>query len=331
MVNRERLTALAAEANHNGRRYYNRHRTPHHGLAAFLRWQWQTRGRFPARQHFPLQQPDPARLAGPATKPQLTWIGHASFLFQYQGWNLLTDPVFSQRCSPFSFAGPKRAVPPALTVAQLPEINAVLISHNHYDHLDRQTVRQLQARFGDGIQWFVPSGVKPWLRAQGVRQITELGWWQSVCHDQAEVFFLPTQHFSGRGPGDHNHTLWGSWRVNFPDFSLYFAGDTGYAPLFQEIGTTLGPVDLALLPIGAYEPRWFMAPVHINPAEAVRIHQDIRARQSVAMHWGTFVLTDEPLDEPPRALRRALAEQGLPANDFLIPDHGQLLHFSSHE
>ena len=328
MIDRQRLAALAAEEPASQRRkhaFRNRFATPHHGLGAFLRWQWESRGRFPGHQSFPLHTPDPEQLRQPGNRPQITWIGHATYLFQHRGWNLLTDPVFSDRCSPFTFAGPKRAVPPALTIDQLPDINAVLVSHNHYDHLDKASVKQLQARFGRDILWFVPQGIAAWLRKLGVERIIELGWWQSDYHGQVEAFCLPAQHFSGRGPNDHNQTLWCSWRLNFPDFSLYFAGDTGYAPLFNEIGQVFGPVDLALLPIGAYEPRWFMSPVHINPAEAVKIHQDIQARQSLAMHWGTFVLTDEPMDAPPKALARALTEQHIEHVHFRVPQHGETL------
>ncbi|EKF72947.1 phospholipase [Alcanivorax hongdengensis A-11-3] len=329
MIDRERLAALASEANHDGKRYQNRYRTPHHGLREFVRWQWQSRGQFPAQQSFPLITPAPHMLAEPASQPRLTWIGHSTFLLQYRGWNLLTDPVFSERCSPVQFAGPKRAVPPALSIDELPPINAILVSHNHYDHLDRRSVRQLQARFGRKIVWFVPQGVADWLRRFGVERIIELGWWQSEFHGQVEAFCLPAQHFSGRGAGDHNRSLWCSWRLQFPEFSFYFAGDTGYAPVFSEISELLGPVDLALLPIGAYEPRWFMSPVHVNPAEAVRIHCDLQAKESVAMHWGTFILTDEPMDAPPKALATALKDQDVDARRFHVPRHGETLMFES--
>ena len=325
MIDRERLAALAAQQPDDPGVYRNLYETPHHGLREFLRWQWDSRGRFPRHITFPQQTPDSTQLASPGNAPQLTWVGHSTFLFQYKGWNLLTDPVFSERCSPFTFAGPKRAVPPALTIDQLPPINAVLVSHNHYDHLDKASVKQLQARFGRDILWFAPLGVASWLRKLGVERIIELGWWQSEFHGQVEAFCLPAQHFSGRGPGDHNRSLWCSWRLEFPDFSLYFAGDTGYAPLFGEIGELFGPVDLALLPIGAYEPRWFMSPVHINPAEAVRIHLDIQSRQSVAMHWGTFVLTDEPMDAPPKALALAMESHSIHPDQFRVPQHGETL------
>ena len=327
MIDRDRLQALAAQQGPAKGRFRNLYPTPQHGIKDFLRWQWDTRGRFPGHQAFPLQEPDLALLAQPASAPRLTWIGHSTFLFQYSGWNLLTDPVFSERCSPFSFVGPKRAVPPALSLDQLPPINAVLVSHNHYDHLDKASVSALHAQYGADIQWFVPSGVADWLRKLGVERVTELGWWESSFHGQVEAFCLPAQHFSGRGPGDNNRSLWCSWRLEFPAFSLYFAGDTGYAPLFSQIGDVMGPVDLALLPIGAYEPRWFMSPVHVNPAEAVRIHQEIRARHSVAMHWGTFVLTDEPMDAPPKALAAALQEQQINPGTFRVAQHGETLLF----
>lgn len=322
MTDWARLEQLAAENPHNGRHFINRFPTPSHGLREFLRWQRESRGRFPGHVDFPLNKPDPVTLAASADQPRLTWIGHATWLIQYRGWNLLTDPVFSERCSPLSFAGPRRCVPPALTVAELPPIDAVLVSHNHYDHLDRRAVADLNRRFGDKLCWFAPTGVGTWLRRRGIGQVVELSWWQHHRHRQVDAFCLPAQHFSGRGARDRNKTLWCGWRLNWPEFSLFFAGDTGYAPLFEEIGDVMGPVDVALLPIGAYEPRWFMSPVHINPHEAVRIHRDLGARRSLAMHWGTFVLTDEALDEPPRALARARRDHGVEDHAFQVPGHG---------
>ena len=329
MTDWARLEQLAAERPHDGRRFINRYPTPHHGLREFLRWQRQTGGRFPRHLPFPLRRPDPAELAAPAPQPRFTWIGHATYLIQYQGWNLLTDPVFAERCSPVSFAGPKRAVAPALEIDELPPIHAVLVSHNHYDHLDRAAVDALNRRFGDQVLWFAPTGVGAWLRRRGIGRVVELSWWQHHREGEVDAFCVPSQHFSGRGARDRNRTLWCGWRLNWPDFSLMFAGDTGYAPVFEEIGDVLGPVDAALLPIGAYAPRWFMAPVHINPDEAVRIHLDLRARQSLAMHWGTFVLTDEPLDEPPKALAAALARHGVAADAFRVPGHGDTLTLES--
>lgn len=323
-----RLAQLAAEAVAGTKsigqrpRFRNRFPTPHHGLRDVLRWQWQSRGRSPARTSFPLTHPDTAMLATAAERPRFTWIGHSTWLVQYRGYNLLTDPVFAERCSPLSFAGPRRVVPPALTVDQLPTIHAVLVSHNHYDHLDQAAVVALNHRFGDNLCWFAPTGVGQWLQRQRVRQVVELGWWQHHRHPPFDAFCLPVQHFSGRGLRDRDRTLWCGWRLNWPDFSLFFAGDTGYAPVFREIHDVMGPVDMALLPIGAYQPRWFMAPVHVDPEEAVRIHQDLQARHSLAMHWGTFILTDEALDEPPRALNRALREAGVAESAFRVLGHG---------
>lgn len=322
-VDRQRLAELAGRPHRQGARYRNLQAVSPHGLADFLRWQAQTGGRFPPLRRFPLAPLDRERIHHPGTQPQLTWIGHASFLFQYQGINLLTDPVFSERCSPVGFLGPKRGTPPALTVETLPEIHRVLISHNHYDHLDRPTVLELHHRFGDRLRFYVPKGLAAWFRREGIDNLVELDWYQSDDGDPVETFCLPAQHFSGRGPLDRNRTLWCGWRLHFSDFSLYFAGDTGYGPIFRDMAEVLGPVDLALLPIGAYAPRWFMAPVHINPDEAVHIHRDIEARQSIAMHWGTFVLTDEPMTEPPERLRNALREQQVPAADFRVMAHGE--------
>jgi N-acyl-phosphatidylethanolamine-hydrolysing phospholipase D len=324
-IDRDRLAELAGRPHRQGPRYRNLKSLPAHGLVDFLRWQWDTGARFPALQRFPLRHPDPDRIAHPGKAPQLTWLGHASFLFQFAGLNLLTDPVFSERCSPIGFVGPRRGTPPALTVDTLPEIHRVLISHNHYDHLDLDTVRALRRRFGDTLRFYVPAGLAGWFRREGIDNLVELDWYQSEHSDEVESIFVPAQHFSGRGALDRNRSLWGGWRLHFRDFSFYFAGDTGYSEtLFAEMREALGPVDLALLPIGAYAPRWFMSPVHVAPEEAVHIHRDLEARRSVAMHWGTFVLTDEPMHEPPERLRAAMQEQGVAPDEFLVLEHGEM-------
>lgn len=327
-VDRTRLAALAARPAFHKGRYRNPDRTPRHGFGAFLRWQRETGGRFPPGRAFPLTTPDPALLNSPAETPRLTWIGHASFLFQYRDISLLTDPVFARRASPVQWAGPKRFTPPALTADTVPPVNQVLISHNHYDHLDHDTVRALHRRFGSAITWFVPEGVAAWFRRRGIRNLVERGWWQSAPHQAGEAFFVPAQHFSGRGARDGNRTLWGGWVMDIHDLRLYFAGDTGYGSCFAEIGEVFGDIDLALIPIGAYAPRWFMSPVHVDPDDAVQIHRDVRARTSVAMHWGTFVLTDEPMDEPPRRLAEARAAAGVADDAFRVLAHGETLTLS---
>lgn len=327
-IKRPRLAELVMQDSYHAGRYHNLEKTPRHGWREFLRWQQQHGWRFPKGQAFPRQKPPASLLRNPGKEPRLTWLGHASFLFQYQGISLLTDPVFSERCSPFSFVGPKRFTPSALSVDELPDIDLVVISHNHYDHLDQQSVLQLRRRFGERIHFMVPKGLAAWFRRRGIDNVTELGWWQSQPLRGLEAFFLPAQHFSGRGLRDHNDTLWGGWWLEFNDFSLYFAGDTGYGSVFSTIGEVMGAPDLALLPIGAYAPRWMMQGVHVDPADAVQIHCDIGAKQSVAMHWGTFVLTDEPMDEPPRKLRDALQQQALPATCFRVMAHGESRCFS---
>lgn len=324
-IDRERLAALAAKPHFHRDRYRNLERTEQHGLGDFLRWQLAPGRRFPAGKRYMLLRPDGHLLMNPPTAPQLTWLGHASFLFQYRGLNVLTDPVLSDRASPFRLIGPKRFTPPALTVADMPPIHLVLISHNHYDHLDEATVRQLHRRFGDNLCFCIPMGLRRWFEKRGIHNLVELDWWQSTpLADKNEVFCLPTQHFSGRTATDTNTSLWCSWLLEMDGFRFYFGGDTGYGQVFRDIGELFAPIDLALLPIGAYDPRWFMAPVHVAPEEAVKIHQDIGARQSVAMHWGTFVLTDEPMDEPPRRLRQALEKQGMSESAFRVMQHGEV-------
>ncbi|MBW0147200.1 MBL fold metallo-hydrolase [Marinobacter arenosus] len=324
-IDRERLAALAAKPHVDGGRYRNLEPVPRHGLGDFLRWQLAPGRRFPKGKRYTLLRPDGHALMNPPPEPQLAWLGHASFLFQYRGLNVLTDPVLSDRASPFRLVGPRRFTPPALTVADMPPIHLVLVSHNHYDHLDEATVRQLHRRFGNDLRFCIPMGLRRWFEKRGIHNLLELDWWQSApLTGNNEAFCLPTQHFSGRTATDTNTTLWCSWLLEMDGFRFYFGGDTGYGQVFRDIGELFAPIDLALLPIGAYDPRWFMAPVHVAPEEALKIHQDIGARQSVAMHWGTFVLTDEPMDEPPRRLRLALEKHGLNESVFRVMQHGEV-------
>lgn len=324
-IDRARLAELARQRPFHKGKYRNLARTPAHGLGDFLRWQMSPGKRFPPGHRYPLTRPDAHLLAVPGDAPQLTWIGHSSFLFQFRGLNVLTDPVFSERASPFPFAGPKRYTPAAMQVDDLPPVDLVLVSHNHYDHLDDATVRALHRRFGDNVCFCVPEGLADWFRKRGIHNLVELCWWQSRALPGGEVFCVPAQHFSGRGPADTNLSLWCGWILALGDYRLYFAGDTGYGPVFSTIGEVFGGVDLALLPIGAYDPRWFMGPVHVAPEEAVHIHRDVRARRSIGMHWGAFVLTDEPMDEPPRRLHQAMLEQHLDPHTFDVMQHGQTL------
>jgi N-acyl-phosphatidylethanolamine-hydrolysing phospholipase D len=265
--------------------------------------------------------------AGNAMQPALTWIGHASALVQMGGLNVLTDPVFSDRVSPFSFVGPRRHQPPALTPANLPAIDLVLISHNHYDHLDESSVRALNAQAGGPPLFVVPLGLKAWMANVGITNVVELDWWQSRRIGATEVVLTPVQHWSGRSLNDRMKTLWGGYAVFAPDLHLFFSGDTGYSKDFADIRARFadrqrpeqgGGFDVALIAVGAYEPRWFMTSQHVNPAEAVQVHLDLGAKRSVGIHWGTFPLTDEALDEPPRHLAQARRAQGLADEDFVV-------------
>ncbi len=243
------------------------------------------------------------------------WLGHACVLLRVGELHVLTDPVLSQRASPLSFAGPRRRTPAPTSVAQLPHVDVVLISHNHYDHLDTQTVKQLAHRFPQAL-FLVPLGLAGWLRRRGVKNVRELDWWQWVEHGGARFTCVPAQHWSKRTLWDTNRSLWSGWVMRHPDLRFYFAGDTGYSPELARIGERLGPFDLAALPIGAYAPRWFMHGQHVDPAQAVQLHRELDCRRSLAIHWGVFELADDALDEPPRLLAEALREQQVAAADF---------------
>ncbi len=310
-------------------------------LADLLRWRWQAwRDDLPRPPERPVESvlPELARLQANSTAarlpqgtpaaaavPSVTWIGHATALVQSGGLNILTDPVFSDRASPVQFLGPRRAQAPGISLADLPPIDVVVVSHNHYDHLDRLSVVQLDARSGGKTLFLVPLGNKALLEQHGVRQVVELDWWQSHTHQGVEFHLVPVQHWSARSLGDRNQTLWGGWAVFARDLHWYFSGDAGYSRDFADTGERFRGrgFDLALMAIGAYEPRWFMQPQHINPAEAVQAHQDLGARRSLGIHWGTFSLTDEPLDQPPRDLAQARQAAGLAEQDFFVLKIGQ--------
>jgi N-acyl-phosphatidylethanolamine-hydrolysing phospholipase D len=236
--------------------------------------------------------------------PTVTWIGHATLLVQMDHVTFLTDPIWSERASPVDFAGPERLQPPGVALDALPPIDFVLVSHNHYDHLDEETLGEL-ARRNPQTRFIVPLENAHTLRDAGVRNVVELDWGQSVRVAGVEIVCLPTQHWSARGPFDGRVALWSSYAVVGPEHRFYFAGDTGYFDGFARVGAHLGPFDLAAVPIGAYLPVEMMQHHHMNPEEAVRAGLDLRARNLVPMHYGTFDLSDEPPDEPPRRFRAA--------------------------
>jgi L-ascorbate metabolism protein UlaG (beta-lactamase superfamily) len=246
---------------------------------------------------------------------RVTFINHSTTLIQVGGINILTDPVYSHRVSPVAFAGPKRHRAPGIRFKDLPPIDLVLVSHNHYDHLDVATLRRLQDAHGPRI--ITPLGNGSLMRRNGVRNAIELDWWERF----ENVTVVPAQHFSARALSDRNYNLWGGFVVSSDRGNIYFAGDSGWGSHFEEIGRRFAPIRLALLPIGAYLPRWFMRPAHIEPAEAVRAHQALNADTSVAIHFGTFALGDDGELEPVRDLQRAIEAGGSPR--FWILNHGE--------
>ena len=305
----------AAKQHHTGNGFRNVHSTGPRG--SFWKWQWERWRKGlpktpPGGYRFEVLEPDVPFLKANGQETTVTWIGHATLLIQAGGVNILTDPHLGERASPVSFAGPKRVVPPAISFDELPRIDIVLISHNHYDHLDEGTLKRLASSPGGSPRFLVPLGIKDWFRSRGIYDVGEMDWWETEKVLGLSLHFVPTQHWSARSPFDRNETLWGAWVVEGPGFRFFFCGDAGYSAHFREIAQIFGSFDLAAIPIGAYEPRWFMKAAHLDPAEAVKVHQDLKSRFSIAIQWGTFVLSDEPLDEPPVRLAAEWKKRRLP-------------------
>jgi L-ascorbate metabolism protein UlaG (beta-lactamase superfamily) len=301
----------------DGRRFFNPNgangqpfwMVPHLLLTPWTRWPSEV----PVQPRRP-PNPEPDQVV-------VTFVGHATFLIQVGATTVLTDPVYSRRASPVSFAGPRQARAPGVRFDDLPTISLVLLSHNHYDHCDLRTLRRLERRFHP--TFVTPLGNGRLLRSAGIRQVEEIDWWETANAAPFPITQTPAQHFSARSMFDRNRALWGGFLIEAGGHRILFAGDTGYGPHFREIALRLGPIDLALLPIGAYEPRWFMKDIHMNPAEAVQAHLDLAARQSIAMHFGRFQLTPEGIDEPVRELANALRERGVSAERFRTPESGE--------
>jgi len=251
----------------------------------------------------------------------VTFIGHATFLIQTPAGNMLTDPMYSQRAGPFNVLGPKRVRQPAVRFDDLPPISTVLLSHNHYDHCDLPTLRRLARRFDPAV--VTPLGNARLVRSAGIRHVEELDWWQPAADSQVPMTATPAQHFSARTPWDRNRALWCGFVLQAGQRRIYFAGDTAYAPFLREIPERLGRIDFALLPIGAYEPRWFMKAVHMNPEEAVQAHIDLGGPETVAMHFGTFQLTAEGIDAPQRALEESRRQKHISPSLFRVLEFGQ--------
>lgn len=339
--------ATATPAHHGPDGFRNNYIGPiNKSLLDVVQWRigrWRDGLPLPLKEPIPTQAADLGFIhanarAGAAMQPAVTWIGHATTLVQASGLNIITDPAFSQRVSPVQFLGPERAQPPGVALAELPRIDVVVVSHNHYDHLDRLSVLLLEQQAGGAPLFLVPLGNRKWMQDLGLSRVVELDWWQKhgvtpPDGGAAVDFFLtPVQHWSGRYWLDKQQTLWGGWAVFGPDFHWYFGGDTGYSKDFADTRERFaarqtpaqgGGFDLALLPIGAYQPRWFMTEQHIDPIEAVKAHRDLGARRSLGIHWGTFDLAEEPLDQPPRDLAESLRRASLSADDFFVLKIGE--------
>ena len=317
----------------NGRFYNPWPDSAPHSFRDVLKWSRERR-RHP-------RAPDPprnsfARATSEITHPRAgadhfsaTWIGHSTVLLQFAGKNIITDPVFSQRASPVQWAGPRRLTDPSMPTSALPPIDIVLLSHNHYDHLDKASVKRI-ARANPAAVWVAPLGLSSYVRRWGVRDLVELDWWGSAVVDGIRVTATPARHFTARGIRDRNKSLWCGFALEVDGRRAYFAGDTAYHPAFGEIGERCGPFDFVMIPIGAYDPRWFMKIVHVDPEEAVQIYRDIIAAHPnnqnplmLAIHWGTFRLTDEPMDEPPQRAISRWRDMGLAGNRLWIAKLGE--------
>jgi L-ascorbate metabolism protein UlaG (beta-lactamase superfamily) len=261
---------------------------------------------------------------------QILFINHASFLIRHKDVTILTDPIWSERTSPVQWAGPKRVHAPAIKYEALEKVDVVIISHNHYDHLDEKTLQNLDRDHSP--TFVVPRGDKDLLLDFGIKsKVIEMDWWVNAKIDQLKLSMTPAVHFSGRGLFDRNESFWGGYYFTISNTSFFFAGDTGYSHHFKEIKKRYGAPDISLIPIGAYEPRWFMKYVHINPKEAVRAHIDLQSKFSIGMHFGTFQLTDEAIDTPVKDLIKSLQENNLSHKDFVAPKVGEVFNFPSKE
>lgn len=295
-----------------------------HKMTTFKQfWKWRKESKKPEPMSFPLAKNDPTFLQENRSQKTLTWIGHASFLIQIDGINILTDPHLTKRASPVVFAGPSRTTPPGLDINDLPEIDVIVISHNHYDHLDYQTILNItRKQITNQPLILVPLKLKKLVESFGARNVKELGWWDTTNFKNLNIHAVPVQHWSNRS-FNTNKTLWCGWVFENKNFKCIFVGDTGYSQDFATIQQRFGHMDLSLIPIGAYAPRWFMKYHHCNVDEAIQIHKDLKSKKSIAMHWGTFQLTDEPMDEPIKLLKKLAPEKNLLSNEFVAMTHGE--------
>jgi len=251
------------------------------------------------------------------------WIGHSTFLIKKNGVTILTDPIFSKRASPFRNIGPKRLIPPAIPLNKIPKIDVITVSHNHYDHLDIRSLKKISKNHPDAI-FLVPAGDEKLLQRKRIKNVYNFNWWESIEHKEFVFTFTPVQHWSKRSLFDRNKSLWGGWYIKNKDYSIYHAGDTGYSKDFIDTRLKLGAPKYAFIPIGAYDPEWFMAESHVNPEDAVKIMLDLEAEKAFGMHWATFTLTDEDTIEPKERLKKAVDENG--SIDFKSVSPGDVIY-----
>lgn len=307
----------------DGQRFSNLSPKPHHSLSSFLKWRLNRAAQLPW-----LELPGPAEPVRPAARVEgdalcVTYINHATLLIQLHGLNILTDPLWSERASPFQWLGPKRYHPPGVALNDLPPIDVILVSHNHYDHLDLPSLRALAERF-PRARVLSGLGNAALIRRSGLQQVQELDWWEAVpLSEQVRLHAVPAQHWSARARRDTNRTLWMGFVLESAEGPLLFPGDTGLGPEFRLIRQRFGPMRFAALPIGAYAPRWFMQDNHMNPDDAVQAHLQLESRQSMAIHFGTFNLSDENQFAPPQALHQALLGREVPTEQFRAPKPGE--------
>lgn len=305
----------------NGKRFQNPSRRSAKGFSAVFKYVFTRKRDKWTKNYESYHRTDTPPVPSP-DQVQYTFVNHSTFLIQHQGLHILTDPIWSDRCSPFQWAGPQRMRPPGLAFDALPDLDVVLISHNHYDHLDKNTIQKINLKHSP--TYITSLGVGNYLKSIGCEKIIELDWWQS--HDFQGINFkaVPANHFSSRGTFDRNTSLWSGFVMRSTEKSIYFLGDSGYSNIFKEIGQREGPFDLSLIPIGAYLPRWFMSPIHISPEESVKVHIDVQSKKSVAMHFGTFPLADDNPERSQTELKKAIAAAKISEAEFMIPDEGEV-------
>ena len=290
-------------------------------LLKVLRWKLTTQAKVWPKQVANTYQPELPSQVEP-NEAFFTFVNHATVLIQLERGNILTDPVFSDIAGPYGWLGPKRVRPPGLALNKLPKIHTVLISHNHYDHLDLPSLQALEDK--DQPLFVVPLGNGSFLRRKGLTQVVELDWWeQHHLETGLSLSLTPAQHWSRRGLLDFCKMLWGGFLIQSPKMNIFFAGDTGYSDHFKEIREKYGEMDVSLLPIGAYEPRWLMKDIHMNPAEAIQAHGDLGSALSIGIHFGTFRLTDEGIDDPVIFLKERLPTEV----NFVAPEQGQTISY----